>query len=1417
METLYVSARRRLSQITRKPALSGEDHALALVAASTIFTPVYSTSYDTSVPVVLYSGRENRRYILDIKVAYDTEPSDAVHEINNQGDDINQGESGRHVYLEPVYTTRPTDACNSFRLVIQDSWDSARDNLAGSPVDGYRYLLPLSDAKNEDKITSLGLFRSPSEASSPPSGYFGISGDINKDRRGDHLYLIWKTETVSFTQVYNSGLAVVYGTMLSQEPRGALTDIYGGGDDINQGFGGSYVWLVNNFTDSPDSACTAFRVVIQDDSDDSLQDLAQGAGGQHRYMLNMLDKGIYAKTTEARLLRSGSEVSGPPSGYDGMSIDINKARGKEFLYVVWKTEQAQCNSYLVSGISVKYGSKPSQQSVTSATEISGGGDDINQGFGGSFVWISATYAYDVAAACNGFVVAVQDNEDSQQSDLAKGAGGSYRYLLPLCDATNDRKITNIRLLRSGSGLNTPPVGYTGMTSDLNQGRRGDFLYVIWTEISVPTTRLYVSGMTVKYGSMPSQEPSVAVSTISANGDNINQGFGGSYVWLESTTTQNLADASTSFEIAIQSTVDPNLQDLAKGTEGDRRYLVPLGDVANPNKVIGTRLLRSDHAIDTPPDGYQGISTDINRGRKKDYLYIIWQTDSVGSAVQWVSGIDVAYGSQPSQEVRNAVHEIHGAGDDINMNFGGSYVWVTPQYSNYSSDACTSFKVDIQGSPMPGYKDLAKGAGGDYRYLIPVKDSAASWKIMDLALLRSSTAVSSPPSPYSGMTSDINQGRGGDFLYLVWRTAPMPSYSSDGSFVVFKDVDIPGCDIAHYPDAVNDIPKLQEIALQKTGSLITAFNMDGWMKTCDPRRTDLWISSPGTSLYVRVQYPGWDFSQGVDAPGYDIYDYPLGTNAPVVMNEIIHGPGDETRDKVAGFNTDGRVKSQVSNKPRWTDFPINGLYTRLEFSDYAFFPQADSPGNNIVQVQNLANNIPALIRTSNSYSNAAGFNTDGWIKSLTDVPPPPSSSFPNPTQGIYVRIAWPGWAFLPGITSLGNDKGQLTGKQVRELIDAANNDPDIVAFDTDGWMKSSLADSPSENTSSPFLLYGLYVKVSGLRSAETPEGLAADGAALATSQAADAADDSSTLSTALFLMQSTAIIWGRWFNMDAIVRTQYASAVATGAADIRARWESGALSPNNAVGEASRSLSTRGLSVAEILDRYARRIYGRDYASLTAAEGRQVVSAAIDGAGRANRRITGIMKNLSRVGKAVMAVGVAISMYQVVTAKDWKQEAFVQAGTWSASIVGGTIGTGVGSLAGPIGAILGGLAGGIIGSVVGDLALSRWFYGGNSDDSGSSLLHADMLSVARSMVDIHFATTGSQFLVHQIHASHFAVDITDKAAVVKACEAMIATTSTTTGSTDVEVIATVVWIKADGQTLPVNAANPADFHDSPCVG
>jgi len=69
----------------------------------------------------------------------------------------------------------------------------------------------------------------------------------------------------------------------------------------------------------------------------------------------------------------------------------------------------------------------------------------------------------------------------------------------------------------------------------------------------------------------------------------------------------------------------------------------------------------------------------------------------------------------------------------------------------------------------GASDLAKGAGGKFRYLEFQK--GGSTRVAKLTLLRSTEKVTSDEVQklgYNGWTSDINEGRGGNFLHLIWK-------------------------------------------------------------------------------------------------------------------------------------------------------------------------------------------------------------------------------------------------------------------------------------------------------------------------------------------------------------------------------------------------------------------------------------------------------------------------------------------------------------------------------------------------------------------------------------------------------------------------------------------------------------------------
>lgn len=79
----------------------------------------------------------------------------------------------------------------------------------------------------------------------------------------------------------------------------------------------------------------------------------------------------------------------------------------------------------------------------------------------------------------GFDIAIQGSEDKSKDDLAKGAGGDYRYLILNTSVTQQSKVTAVTLIRSESALNMPPSGWDGATIDINKGRGETYLYLVW--------------------------------------------------------------------------------------------------------------------------------------------------------------------------------------------------------------------------------------------------------------------------------------------------------------------------------------------------------------------------------------------------------------------------------------------------------------------------------------------------------------------------------------------------------------------------------------------------------------------------------------------------------------------------------------------------------------------------------------------------------------------------------------------------------------------------------------------------------------------------------------------------------------------------------------------------------------------------
>jgi len=94
-------------------------------------------------------------------------------------------------------------------------------------------------------------------------------------------------------------------------------------------------------------------------------------------------------------------------------------------------------------------------------------------------------------------------------------------------------------------------------------------------------------------------------------------------------------------------------------------------------------------------------------------------------------------------------------------------------SNKQNEAATSFQVAIQRRRDQNLMDLAAGAWGSYRYLIRMFDPIQQTRIQRVGLLRGPKAngdIISKKSDYGWdkCTSNINEGRNGDYLYLCWK-------------------------------------------------------------------------------------------------------------------------------------------------------------------------------------------------------------------------------------------------------------------------------------------------------------------------------------------------------------------------------------------------------------------------------------------------------------------------------------------------------------------------------------------------------------------------------------------------------------------------------------------------------------------------
>lgn len=143
-----------------------------------------------------------------------------------------------------------------------------------------------------------------------PGIYFELDATSVTSQKKDRnerqdVDIIVESKQVRFIELMD----VAYGEHESDVPEGRIRAFNDISDDINHGFGGKYVWLNPIWGTEADKCATSFDIQIQNGSKAGGKDLAAGAGGAFRYVYTNKDQNQAAKVVDAKLIRSGSQLT----------------------------------------------------------------------------------------------------------------------------------------------------------------------------------------------------------------------------------------------------------------------------------------------------------------------------------------------------------------------------------------------------------------------------------------------------------------------------------------------------------------------------------------------------------------------------------------------------------------------------------------------------------------------------------------------------------------------------------------------------------------------------------------------------------------------------------------------------------------------------------------------------------------------------------------------------------------------------------------------------------------------------------------------------------------------------------------------------------------------------------------------------
>lgn len=211
-----------------------------------------------------------------------------------------------------------------------------------------------------------------------------------------------------------------------------------------------------------------------------------------------------------------------------------------------------------------------------------------------------------------------------------------------------------------------------------------------------------------------------------------------------------------------------------------------------------------------------------------------------------------------------------------------------------------------------------------------------------------------------------------------------------------------------------------------------------------------------------------------------------------------------------------------------------------------------------------------------------------------------------------------------------------------------------------------------------------------------------GTSASTAMPPPAAGDPLAFEHAIQALEAEIANAGAHFTLDAAARRAYSAQVRTLADELRRQASRGVLTwrqaaeqahqTRNAIMELVRQRSTpvgralaeqlksEGRSLNELIARKTLQLHGpqANFHALTPAQQNHVYAEIVQAAGKANPRVNAAMRGLSRAGRGLLFISLALSVYQVANADDKLAAAGRELAVTGAGIGGGIAG---GALAG----------------------------------------------------------------------------------------------------------------------------------------